>query len=55
MQEPTWSWSRALEEGTLSQIQLESLQAMVDDGQADSLAEAAMMMDDDVISRVDQE
>jgi hypothetical protein len=55
MDEQTWSWVRALEEGTLTAIQLESLQAMVDDGEAESLADAARLLDLDLSHRVDRE
>ncbi len=48
-----WSWVRALETGTLTQTQLESLQAMVDEGEVDSLQEAAHMLDHDVADRTD--
>ena len=45
MNERGWSWVRALESGTLTALQRESLQALVDDGQAESLAEAARLLD----------
>ncbi len=44
----TWSWSRGLAEGTLTQIQREALQALVDDGQVDSMEEAAAYLDQQV-------
>jgi predicted transcriptional regulator len=55
MNEQGWSWVRALETGTLTVHQRESLQALVDDGQADSLKEAAELMDRDIANRVDRE
>jgi hypothetical protein len=45
MNEPTFSWVQAYEEGTLTTMQLESLQAVVDNGEADSLLEAARLLD----------
>ncbi len=45
MAEITFSWVRALREGTLTQVQLESLQALVDNGEADSLEDAALLLD----------
>ena len=36
-----FSWIRALREGTLTQTQLESLQALVDNDEAESLEDAA--------------
>ena len=45
MTEQAWSWTKALEEGALTQVQLETLQAMVDSGEAASLLEAARLLD----------
>ena len=45
MTEEMFSWVTALEQGTLTEMQLEALQAAVDSGQADSLAEAARLLD----------
>lgn len=45
MTEQAWSWTKALEEGALTQVQLETLQAMVDSGEAGSLPEAARLLD----------
>lgn len=45
MAEMTFSWVRALREGTLTQTQMESLEALVDNGEADSLEEAALLLD----------
>ena len=42
---PAFSWVRGYEEGSLTPMQLESLQAMVDNGEADSLLEAARLLD----------
>jgi len=41
----TFSWVRALSEGTLTQTQMESLEALVDNGEADSMEEAARLLD----------
>ena len=41
MYQQGWSWMRALESGTLSELQIESLQAMVDEGEVETLADAA--------------
>ncbi len=41
----SFSWVRALREGTLTQTQLEALQALVDNDEADSLEEAARLLD----------
>ncbi len=41
----TFSWVKALEMGTLTELQLETLQAVVDNGEADSLLEAARLLD----------
>jgi hypothetical protein len=40
-----FSWVRALREGTLSQMQRESLEALVDNGEAESVEEAARLLD----------
>jgi hypothetical protein len=45
MSENTFSWVRALREGTLTQTQLESLQALVDNDEAESLEDAARLLD----------
>ncbi len=45
MSMPTFSWVRALEAGSLTDVQMETLQAAVDNGDADSLAEAARLLD----------
>ena len=36
MSVPTFSWVRALEEGVLTDMQLETLQATIDNGDADT-------------------
>jgi len=41
----TFSWVHALEEGVLTDMQLETLQAAVDNGDADTLLEAARLLD----------
>lgn len=45
MTELTWSWVKALDEGTLSETQRETLQALVDSGEAEDLLEAARLLD----------
>ena len=45
MSEHAFSWVRAWEEGTLTEMQMETLQAAVDSEQADSLLEAARLLD----------
>jgi len=41
----SFSWVRALREGTLTQMQREALEALVDNGEADSMDEAARLLD----------
>jgi hypothetical protein len=55
MSQPTFSWVRALEEGTLTEMQIETLQATVDSDQADSLPEAARLLDYEVTHRAGEE
>jgi hypothetical protein len=55
MQEHGWSWVRALESGTLTPNQLESLQAMVDQGDVETLSEAARLLDYELAKRADHE
>lgn len=45
MSEKAFSWVRALEAGELTELQMETLQAAVDSDQADSLFEAAQLLD----------
>jgi hypothetical protein len=45
MAENAFSWERALREGTLTQTQMEALQALVDNDEAESLEEAARLLD----------
>ena len=45
MSETTFSWVRAFKAGDLTEMQMESLQAVVDNGEADSLIEAAELLD----------
>ena len=40
-----FSWASALEDGSLTVTQMETLEAAVDSGQADSLVEAARLLD----------
>lgn len=51
----TFSWVKALETGTLTELQLETLQAVVDNGEADSLLEAAELLDFEATHRVGEE
>jgi hypothetical protein len=55
MQEHGWSWEGALESGSLTPNQLESLQAMVDEGEVESLADAARLLDYELKKRADPE
>jgi hypothetical protein len=55
MQEHGWSWLRALESGALTPLQLESLQAMMDAGEVESLADAARLLDYELAKRADPE
>jgi len=45
MSQQNFSWVHALEDGTLTDMQMETLQAAVDNGDADSLLEAARLLD----------
>jgi hypothetical protein len=45
MNEQAWSWEKALNEGALTEMQQETLQALVDNGEAADLAEAARLLD----------
>ena len=45
MSEQTWSWEKALAEGALTETQREALQALVDSGEAEDMAEAARLLD----------
>jgi len=55
MTEEMFSWVSALEQGTLTEIQLETLQAAVDSGQAGSLPEAARLLDFEATHRAGEE
>ena len=55
MQEHGWSWLRALESGSLTPTQLESLQAMVDEGEVENLDDAARLLDYELAKRADPE
>ena len=55
MSQHGWSWVRALESGELTPNQLEALQAMVDDGEVESLADAARLLDYELAKRADPE
>ena len=45
MTEQAWSWEKALSEGALTETQWETLQALVDNGEAADLTEAARLLD----------
>ena len=45
MTEQAWSWEKALNEGALTEMQQETLQALVDNGEAEDLAGAARLLD----------
>ena len=45
MTEQAWSWEKALNEGALTEMQQETLQALVDNGEAEDLAAAARLLD----------
>ncbi len=51
----TFSWVKALETGTLTELQLETLQAVVDNGEADSLLEAAQLLDFEATHKAGEE
>jgi hypothetical protein len=55
MSVPTFSWVRALEEGILTDMQLETLQATVDNGAADTLLDAARLLDYEATHTVGEE
>jgi hypothetical protein len=40
-----WSWEQALLDGTLSETQMEALEAIVDSGEAETLLAAARRLD----------
>ncbi len=50
-----FSWVKALENGALTELQMETLQATVDSGQADSLPEAAYLLDYEATHRAGEE
>ncbi len=55
MSKPTFSWVRALAEGALTELQLETLQAAVDTGDADTLTAAAALLDFEATHKVAEE
>jgi hypothetical protein len=55
MSKPAFSWVSALEEGTLTDMQMETLQAAVDNGDADTLLEAARLLDYEATHTVGEE
>jgi len=50
-----FSWVKALENGALTELQLETLQAAIDSGQTDSLPEAARLLDFEATHRAGEE
>ena len=55
MSENAFSWVKALETGALTELQWETLQAAVDNGQAESLLEAARLLDFEATHRAGEE
>lgn len=55
MSKQTFSWVHAFEEGTLTEMQVETLQAVVDSEQADSLLEAAQLLDFEATHKAGEE
>jgi hypothetical protein len=45
MTEQAWSWEKALAEGALTEMQWETLQSLVDNGEAEDLTQAARLLD----------
>jgi hypothetical protein len=52
MSERAFSWVGAYEEGTLTELQMETLQAVVDNGDADDLLAAARLLDYEATHKV---
>lgn len=55
MSEKAFSWAHALEAGELTELQIETLQAAVDSGQADSLFQAAQLLDYEATHKAGEE
>ena len=55
MSEPAFSWVSALEEGTLTDMQMETLQAVIDNDDAGTLLEAAHLLDYEATHTVAEE
>jgi hypothetical protein len=55
MSNRVFSWVHAVEEGTLTDMQLETLQAVIDNGDADTLLEAAHLLDYEATHTVAEE
>ncbi len=55
MSEKAFSWVRVLEAGELTEMQLETLQAALDSGQADSLFAAAQLLDYEATHKAGEE
>jgi hypothetical protein len=53
MSEQGWSWVRALESGALTEQELAALQELIDDGDAETLLEAASLLDHEERNRPD--
>jgi len=55
MSRQVFSWVHALQEGTLSDMQMETLQAVIDNEDADTLLEAAHLLDYEATHTVAEE
>jgi hypothetical protein len=55
MSKQAFSWVHALEEGTLTGMQMETLQAVIDNDDADTLLEAARLLDYEATHTVAEE
>jgi len=55
MSEPAFSWVSALEKGTLTDMQMETLQAVIDNDDAGTLLEAAHLLDYEATHTVAEE
>jgi hypothetical protein len=55
MSKPAFSWVHALEEGALTDMQMETLQAVIDNDDAGTLLEAAHLLDYEATHTVAEE
>jgi len=55
MSKPAFSWVHVLEEGTLTDMQMETLQAVIDNDDAGTLLEAAHLLDYEATHTVAEE